>query len=138
MAKIETGLDYDCLRISTPCVIDAKDYECTSDGHAVVLCEKAVWDTGASVTVISERVVEQLELIPVGKTKISGYNGRPVVTNEYRVDLKFSDDVTVNFVNVAEAPLVMMDILIGMNVINKGDFHVDFRNGRQSFSFEVE
>lgn len=137
MAKIETELDYDCLRVYTPCVVDANDYERTSDERTEVLCDKAVWDTGASVTVISERMVERLGLIPVGKTKISGYNGRPVVTNEYRVDLKFSDDVTVNFVNVAEAPLVMMDMLIGMNVINKGDFHLDFRNGKQSFSFEV-
>lgn len=138
MAKIEKTLGYDCLRISTPCIIDAKDYERVPNSPAQVLCDRADWDTGATVSVISERLVEQLGLVPVGKTKICGYNGKPTITNEYRIDLKLSENVAIDFVNVVEAPLVTMDLLIGMNVINQGDFMLNFRKSPRSFIFEID
>lgn len=138
MARLAKTLGYDCLRVSTPCVVDATDYETKVGSPLVITCNRADWDTGATTTIISERVVELLGLIPIGKTKISGINGIPVLTNEYCVDLKFSDDVSIQFVKVAEAPLLTMDMLIGMNVINQGDFHLDFKDGNNLFTFEVK
>ena len=138
MAKIEKLLDFDCLRVSTPCIVDAKDYERVPGSPTQVYCDRADWDTGATVSVISERLVEQLGLVPVGKTKISGYNGKPTITNEYRIDLRLSEDVAIDFVNVVEAPLITMDLLIGMNVINQGDFRLNFRKAPKSFTFEID
>lgn len=138
MAKFTAPLGYDCLRISTPCKVDATDYEKSSEMPDILQCSRADWDTGATVTVISERVVAELGLIPIGKTKISGYNGKPTITNEYRIDLLFDGDVRINFIKAVEAPLLTMDILVGMNVINQGDFHIDFCNGKKEFSFRIE
>ena len=89
-------------------------------------CDRADWDTGATVSVISERLVGELGLIPIGRTKISGYNGKPMVTNEYRIDLFFPNDIKIPFVKVVEAPLITMDVLIGMNVINQGNLQLNF------------
>ena len=50
----------------------------------------------------------------------------------------FDNGVKVEFVRVAEAPLVTMDLLIGMNVINQGDFRLNFRNGKREFTFELD
>lgn len=38
----------------------------------------------------------------------------------------------------ASAPLVTMDFMIEMNVINQGDFRLNFRNGKREFTFEVD
>lgn len=138
MQKFTIPIGYDCLRISTPCMVDATEYEKDKNLPDTLQCNKADWDTGATVTVISERVVAELGLIPIGRTKISGYNGKPTITNEYCVDLLFDGNVKMNFVKVVEAPLVAMDLLIGMNVINQGNFHIDSCNGKQEFSFETE
>ncbi len=119
------------------CTIDANGYEKSLSRPMTWQCDKADWDTGATVTVISERLVAELGLIPIGRTKISGYNGRPKVTNEYRVDLVFPNDIRVPFVKVVEAPLVTMDLLVGMNVINQGHLDIDFCNGKREFSFEI-
>lgn len=137
MPKFSKELEYDCLRVSTACTIDATGYE-KSDGHpSTWKCDRADWDTGATVTVISERLVAELGLLPIGRTKISGYNGRPKVTNEYRIDLLFPNEIRVPFVKVVEAPLVTMDLLVGMNVINQGHLDIDFSNGKREFSFEI-
>ncbi len=138
MALLVKPLEYDCLRVCTSCVVDAKEYEKFKEAPEYVECTRADWDTGATVTIISESIVKQLGLIPIGKTKISGYNGKPAMTNEYRIDLVFDNGVKVEFVRVAEAPLVTMDLLIGMNVINQGDFRLNFRNGKREFTFEVD
>ncbi len=45
----------------------------------------AIWDTGASKSCISERVVDYLHLIPVGKSSISTANGL-ADTNTYFVN----------------------------------------------------
>lgn len=137
MAKFSKELEFDCLRVSTECTIDASGYEKFPGRPTIWKCERADWDTGATVTVISERLVAELGLIPIGRTKISGYNGRPKVTNEYRVDLLFPNDVRVPFVKVVEAPLVLMDLLVGMNVINQGHLDINFCDSKREFSFEI-
>ena len=74
MKGFEISLGYDCLRVSTSCTIDAHGYEKDLQTPETIDCDRADWDSGATVTVISERVVKNLGLIPIGKTKVSGYN----------------------------------------------------------------
>ena len=48
-------LEQDALLIRSACRVDATDYEREKDSESpIFLCNKADWDTGASVTVISK------------------------------------------------------------------------------------
>ena len=47
---------------------------------------KAIWDTGATNTAISERVVKQCNLIPISKATSNTANGQRIV-NVYLIDL---------------------------------------------------
>ena len=39
--------------------------------------------------------------------------------------------------NVAQTDLTGIDVLIGMDIINRGDFAVSNRNGKTMFSFRI-
>lgn len=93
-----------------------------------------IWDTGASATVITKNVVDALGLKPIGKTKIRHANGEATV-NMYYVNLFLPNQVAFKFIRVTEGILGDADILIGMDVITKGDFAVTNFNGKTTFSF---
>ena len=101
--------------------------------------EKAQWDTGATHTCISNKVVNDLGLIPIGKTNIQTPSGQKEV-NEYRLDLKLqNEDVYLKDVYVIDSEIgdQGIDILIGMNIINLGDFSVSCFGGNTTFTFRT-
>ena len=54
---------------------------------------RGLWDTGASKSSITQRIVDDLNLIPVGNTNISTANGI-VAVNTYFVDFGLPNGVT--------------------------------------------
>jgi len=101
--------------------------------------KRAQWDTGATHTCISKNVVSQLGLIPIGQKPINTPSGRKIV-NEYRVDLRLqNEDVYLKNVFVLDSEIgdQGIDILIGMDIINQGDFSVSNYNGNTVFSFRI-
>lgn len=97
----------------------------------------ALWDTGASKSCISKRIVEYLHLIPVGKTSISTANGISDV-NTYFVNVGLPNGVMIPNVLVSCADLGdNLDALIGMDIITYGDFSITNFNGRTTFSFRI-
>ena len=96
-----------------------------------------LWDTGASKSSITQRIVDDLSLIPVGNTNISTANGI-VTVNTYFVDFGLPNGVTVKNVLVSCADLGNdIDILIGMDIIKHGDFAITNTNGKTTFSFRT-
>lgn len=110
-------------RIVTPISIDVSDYPTNGESETHIDNLRTLWDTGASVTVISEDLVKRLALTPRDVTKVSGFDGKTITTNTYKIDLMFND-ICIEFVDTIEAPLLHSDILLGMNVIGLGDLHV--------------
>lgn len=97
----------------------------------------AIWDTGASKSCISKRVVDYLHLIPVGKSSISTANGL-ADTNTYFVNIGLPNSVMIPNIIVSCADLGnSLDILIGMDIITYGDFSITNYNGRTTFSFRI-
>lgn len=47
-----------------------------------VKIQRSLWDTGASVSLISARVAKVLGLESIGKSGVSGYNGDLAITNK--------------------------------------------------------
>lgn len=95
----------------------------------------ALWDTGASATVISRKVVEDLNLKPVGIQKVYHANGESMV-HKYLISLKLPNDVGFSALCVSEGVLHGMDVLIGMDVIGNGDFTITNKD-TTIFTFQV-
>lgn len=99
----------------------------------------AQWDTGATQTCISKNVVQQLGLIPCGQRPIQTPSGKKIV-NEYRVNIKLqNENVYLRDVFVVDSEIGEqgIDILIGMNIINLGDFAVSNYEGKTIFTFRI-
>ncbi len=98
---------------------------------------RGLWDTGASRSSITQRIVDDLNLIPVGNTNISTANG-VVTVKTYFVDFGLPNGVTVRNVLVSCADLGEdVDVLIGMDIIQHGDFAITNVNYKTTFSFRT-
>ncbi len=99
---------------------------------------KALWDTGATCSCISNDVVKQLALIPTGKVNISTPSGVSE-RNTYLVDLNLPNNVTINDLVVADSEIGSQSIgmLIGMDIINQGDFSVSNYAEKTTFTFRI-
>ena len=96
-----------------------------------------IWDTGANYTAIDKRVAKKLKLSPVGMTNVFTANGIMEV-NAYYINVGLPNGVIVKDLLVSESDLGdEIDVLIGMDVISKGDFSITNYNGKTTFSFRI-
>lgn len=98
--------------------------------------ENAVWDTGATNSIISSDVVDALGLKPTGKSSISSFSGI-VETCIYTVDLCFDNGYKIEGLEVMSGDYCDYDMLIGMDVINRGEFAISTFGGKTSFCFRM-
>ena len=98
---------------------------------------KALWDTGSTVTVLSEMLVQRLGLIPSDICRVSGRDGNPITTNTYNIDVVLGE-TRIEFVNAVRGPLKNIDMIIGMDVISQGDFHITHPSYTTMLEFEVK
>lgn len=97
---------------------------------------EGIWDTGATGTVITKKVVEELNLKPSGQTDVDTANGRVSNVNTYLVNITLPMNVSVQGVKVTEGNLPSgEDILIGMDIITLGDFAITHFNGQTKMTF---
>ncbi|MBI4617633.1 MAG: SEC-C domain-containing protein [Planctomycetes bacterium] len=95
----------------------------------------AVWDTGASQTCISARAVEQCGLSPVGMTRVDTANGE-ADCRQYLVNFFFPNGVAFEGLRVTEVVLQgRSDLLVGMDVVARGDFAVTNTEGKTVFTY---
>ena len=96
---------------------------------------RGLWDTGATNSVISKRLVDKLKIPAVSKVPINGVNGR-FTTTTHVIDLWLPNYFVVRRVNVSMGIFSPdFDVLIGMDIISKGDFSISNYNGQTVFSF---
>jgi len=96
----------------------------------------AIWDTGATNSVITEKVVDQCGLKPTGMTRIRHADGE-VRAEVYHVNIGLPNKVAFPNVRVTKLRLAGSDALIGMDIINYGDFAVTNTEGQTVFSFRI-
>ena len=96
-----------------------------------------MWDTGSQYTFLSSRIVEALQLKPVGKAGISGISGNSDA-DVYNIHVVLpSGDAVIN----VEAPgsgYSDYDVIIGMDIIMLGEFHFDRIDDHSVFSFNIQ
>ena len=94
----------------------------------------ALWDTGATNSVIIPKLAKHLGLKPIDKTIVRGVNSEEEA-NVYLIDLILPNNVLFNNVKITESEFMGADILIGMNIIQNGDFAIANAKGKTRFSF---
>ncbi len=96
---------------------------------------QALYDTGATHSSISPKVVTELELASVGAQNV-GVGGGTLTTTVHLVNIGLPNKVMFPMMRVAQIALHGgIDALIGMDILGAGDFAVTHHNGRTTFSF---
>ena len=96
----------------------------------------ALWDTGATNTVITKAVAQSLNLPITGKTMVN-HAGRMSQVYKHVVNIMLPNNVGIPFTEVTEGELKGCDVLIGMDIITKGDFVITNVGGKTTFSFRI-
>lgn len=97
---------------------------------------KALWDTGANCTCISTTLAKTLGLMPDDCTSVIGANNQPFDAPVYSVQLKMGE-FSLPFLRVIGLPMDGQehDVIIGMDVMTKGDLSISNYNGRTVLTF---
>jgi hypothetical protein len=96
---------------------------------------EAIWDTGATATVVSERVVDLCKLQPTGMTRVRTTIGS-ADCEVYLVNLNLLNKVFFPSIHVTKAELgPKFDVLIGMDIIRGSDFALSTQGEQICFSF---
>jgi predicted aspartyl protease len=98
---------------------------------------KALWDTGATGSLIRPEIATKLQLQSLGKILMSTPSGKDVPSNVYSVNLYLPNHVVIPKIPVSEGIPNNCDMLIGMDVITLGDFAVTNYMGHTTFSFRM-
>ena len=97
----------------------------------------ALYDTGATNSSVSPRVVADLNLPSVGARKV-GVGGGNLDTTSHLVNISLPNGVMFQMTLVSKIALQGdIDVLIGMDILGAGDFAVTHQNGCTTFSFCV-
>ncbi len=105
----------------------------------------AIWDTGATNSVITKKVVDDLDLRPISISEIH-HAGGISSANVYLVNIGLPNKVMIPSVRVTEAPLTdsneipedqRIGVLIGMDIIGAGDFAVTNKDEKTTMTFRI-
>lgn len=91
----------------------------------------AIIDTGAMTSAISRNKAEELCLLPLGKTYMRDVIGDGE-TNDYYLNIHIENFVVENL-KVGTFPNLLVDFVIGMDILGKGCF--SFKNSGEEFVF---
>ncbi len=96
---------------------------------------EAIWDTGATNSVISQKVVDACGLKPVGMRVVHTGNGTRN-SESYLVNIVLPNGVGCANMFVTKGDMAPdTHLLIGMDIIGQGDFAVTNKDGKTCFSF---
>lgn len=107
-------------------------------GEGSMMAVNALWDTGSTESLISEKIVKMIE--PILKNKSKYVTKDTVIESEtYAVSLSLSDEITFRDVLMKKADLFdkNVDIVIGMDIISRGDFEIRNYNNLVEFAFRI-
>jgi len=97
----------------------------------------AVWDTGATNCVITQRVADECGLKPTGMVIMHTVNG-DALTPTYLASIFLPNKVVIPELRVTRGIIAGdAEVLIGMDIIAGGDFAVTNKDGKTTFSFRV-
>jgi hypothetical protein len=103
-----------------------------------IVVVNAIWDTGATNSVITPSVAKFLNLAPIDYVNLFGVNSeKPESRPVSIVHIGLPNNVLVQNQRVSIANIAGTDMLIGMNIITLGDFLICNSGKKTSLSFVI-
>jgi hypothetical protein len=97
----------------------------------------AIWDTGASNSVITENVVRDLQLEITGMSPVMTASGKTNATL-HTVDIWLPNGIGFRNIQVSKGVLGDgLDVLLGMDIVSHGDLTVSNFKGETVLSFRI-
>ena len=98
----------------------------------------ALWDTGATASIITRQTAQSLALTPTGKT-ITSHGGGQSEHLTYVVNILLPNKMLVAGITVTEMEKIVdnFGVIIGMDIIALGDFSLTHYGGQTCFSFRI-
>jgi len=119
--------------ISTPVTLYSTFY--SSEGKNVTT--SAVWDTGADHSVLSPKIVKELELCAIDTKWVHGVNNSNCFSDVVLATIKLSDNLVLANRRFSVNDIPGTDVLIGMDIIMMGNFVINNSDGKTLFSFVI-
>lgn len=119
--------------VVTECIVSNVDVEGSYKQDDEERC-LAIWDSGATSSIITRKIINRLKLQPVGVCQVVGIHGTEYEYTYY-VDLMIPGKMTFKTLEVTEGDLEDVDVLIGMDVISQGDFCISNGNNETVVAF---
>ncbi|MDP3724614.1 MAG: hypothetical protein Q8R11_03200 [bacterium] len=98
----------------------------------------SIWDTGATNSVVTKSLAQKIGLIPTGKEKVTNTSSVEL-RNSYLINIVLPNKVVIPYLKITECENVLgdgkADMLIGMDVIGRGDFAITYENDKTVMSF---
>lgn len=119
-------------------IFDAIHGEITTNADPRVLNTKALWDTGATNCVITPSCAQALNLKPIGVAQTM-HAGGISLANVYLINIMLPNGVGIKDIRFTECSEQggSFGIIIGMDIITRGDFAITNVNGKTTFSFRI-
>ncbi len=107
-------------------------------GEGSMMSVKALWDTGVTQSCISYEIVKMIEPKRISKSKVASVE-KAVTEEIFAISVALSDEITFRDVAVKATDLTEKDadMLIGMDIIARGDFEVRNLHGITQFAFRI-
>ena len=100
-----------------------------------------IWDTGATNTVFDASLIQELGLVEVDTTQVITSNGRRTakvyLANVYLPENMAIDGIQIIDGEVLGRPNRRRNVLIGMDIISRGDFIVSNYQNQMKFTFRM-
>lgn len=124
--------------LRTPCQVVAYfDPRATpKDQRPTAVAFSALWDTGASHSAITANVVKKCGLKPTGMKRVETADGGSD-KETFLVNILLPNGVGIAGLEVACVNTKGADVLLGMDIITRGDFSITNQNGNTKFSFRL-
>ncbi len=117
--------------LMSPCAVSSATGAADERAHPFT----AIWDTGATNSVITQNVADACGLVAIGMDKVYNVSGY-AIQETYLVAIELPNGGRYAPVRVTKGDLLgEADVLIGMDIINTGDFAVTNLGGITKFSF---
>jgi len=107
-------------------------------GTTNVYQTKALWDTGATGSVITKDTGAKLGLKPISMVQVT-HAGGTSYQNQFLVNIRLPNNVIIPAVKVTECHdnVGNFGAIIGMDIITAGDFALTNINGKSRFTFRI-
>jgi hypothetical protein len=100
---------------------------------------RAIWDTGASETTVNAAIVRALQLEKIdAPPRVSHTANGDTMSHAYKGCLVLANDWPPLVMRLWEMPPSDVDVLIGMDIIGRGQFNLWPEKGQTVLKFELD